>query len=199
MLSYIDNFIIFKNIKMKTFKFYSILLLFVLCFNSSYACDLLDIEIGENKSSLENIFGEIPESRYLEGDNKRVNLISKITHQVDGFCEDRDVFGNVLMHAYIVDNTVGAFELEVLGKSKSKDGKENNSDLLNKYVQLNFGEINTEDKSWPGYKFWDVGNKYIYYYKIKQLDNTVDEGVVVTSHEYFDVLSSNEDINELPE
>ena len=71
---------------MKTFKFYSLLLSFVLCFNSSYACDLLDIEIGENKSSLENIFGEIPESRYLEGDNKRVNLIQKITHQVDGFC-----------------------------------------------------------------------------------------------------------------
>ena len=48
MLSYIDNFIIFKNIKMKTFKFCSLLLSFVLCFNSSYACDLLDIEIGEN-------------------------------------------------------------------------------------------------------------------------------------------------------
>ena len=46
---------------MKTFKFYSILLLFVLCFNSSYACDLLDIEFGENKSSLENIFNEIDE------------------------------------------------------------------------------------------------------------------------------------------
>ena len=65
--------------------------------------------------------------------------------------------------------------------------------MLNKYVQSSFGAVNTEDKSWPGYKFWNFGNKQIYYYKIKNIDKEIIEGVAVTSPDYFEVLLEQEE------
>ena len=61
---------------MKTFKFYSLLLSFVLCFNSSYACDLLDIEIGENNHLL-----KIYLVKYLKVDIWRVIIKELILSQ----------------------------------------------------------------------------------------------------------------------
>ena len=182
---------------MKKIKFILLILFLSLCHNNSYACDLLGIEIGENKSSIKNIFGELPESQYIKDENnvKQTSLIAKYTDQTFSFCDDINVFGNALMNVYIVDNIIGAFELEVTGPLMSKDNNLIKADALNQYVQSNFGKIDTEDRNWPGYKFWNIGNKQIYYYKIKKLDGEINEGVVVTSPKYFDVLLDMEELD----
>ena len=182
---------------MKKIKFILLILFLSLCHNNSYACDLLGIGIGENKSSIKNIFGELPESQYTKDENnvKQTSIIAKYTDQTSSFCEDINIFGNTLMNVYIVDNIIGAFELEVTGPLMSKNDDLIKEDALNQYVQSNFGKIDTEDRNWPGYKFWNIGNKQIYYYKIKKLDGDIDEGVVVTSPKYFDVLLDMEDLD----
>ena len=185
---------------MKKIKFILLILFLSLCHNNSYACDLLGIGIGENKSSIKNIFGELPESQYIKDENnaKQTSIIAKYTDQTFSFCDDINVFGNTLMNVYIVDNIIGAFELEVTGPLMSKNGDLIKEDALNQYVQSNFGKIDTEDKNWPGYKFWNIGNKQIYYYKIKKLDGEINEGVVVTSPKYFDVILEMEEVNVFP-
>ena len=182
---------------MKKIKFILLILFLSLCHNNSYACDLLSIGIGENKSSIKNIFGELPESQYVKDENnsKKIALVAKYTDQTFSFCDDINVFGNALMNVYIVDNIIGAFELEVTGPLMTKDNNLIKADALNQYVQSNFGKIDTEDRNWPGYKFWNIGNKQIYYYKIKKLDGDIDEGVVVTSPKYFDVLLDMEELD----
>ena len=185
---------------MKKIKFILLILFLSLCHNNSYACDLLGIGIGENKSSIKNIFGELPESQYIKDENnmKQTSIIAKYTDQTFSFCEDINIFGNTLMNVYIVDNIIGAFELEVTGPLMSKNGDLIKEDALSQYVQSNFGKIDTKDKNWPGYKFWNIGNKQIYYYKIKKLDGEINEGVVVTSPKYFDVILEMEEVNVFP-
>ena len=182
---------------MKKIKFILLILFLSLFHNNSFACDLLSIGIGENKSSIKNIFGELPESQYVKDENnlKKIALVAKYTDQTFSFCDDINVFGNALMNVYIVDNIIGAFELEVTGPLMTKDNNLIKADALNQYVQSNFGKIDTEDRNWPGYKFWNIGNKQIYYYKIKKLDGDIDEGVVVTSPKYFDVLLDMEELD----
>ena len=93
---------------MKKIKFILLILFLSLCHNNSYACDLLGIGIGENKSSIKNIFGELPESQYIKDENnvKQYSLIAKYTDQTFSFCDDINVFGNALMNVYIVDNII---------------------------------------------------------------------------------------------
>ena len=50
-----------------------------------------------------------------------------------------------------------------------KDNDQSKKGLLKQYVQANFGTFDTESRSWPGYKFWNVGDKQIFYYKISNL------------------------------
>ena len=79
---------------MKKIKFILLILFLSLCHNNSYACDLLGIGIGENKSSIKNIFGELPESQYIKDENnvKQYSLIAKYTDQTFSFCDDINVF-----------------------------------------------------------------------------------------------------------
>ena len=44
----------------------------------------------------------------------------------------------------------------------------------------------------PGYKFWNIGGKQIFYYKIIDKNNEISEGVAVTSPKYYDVLLDEE-------
>lgn len=199
MLSYYNILIKLKKF-MSKIKIYLLILFLTFSHNSLLACDLLGIGIGEDKSTVKNLFGELPESQYVKDQNDviKFNLVKKYTDQPISFCDDMNVFGNVLMSVYIVDNKVGAFELEVTGPLISKNGDLIKANALNQYVQSNFGEIDTEDKNWPGYKFWNIGNKQIYYYKMKKISNITKEGVVVTSPKYFEVLLANEDVDEVP-
>jgi hypothetical protein len=120
--------------------------------------------------------------------------VSKVTGPVsvyiaekNSFCEDID-FGEVLIKGYVVNNKVGAVEIEVQNGSNND---ESNKGLLNQYVQANFGAIDTE-KNWAGYKYWTIGEKKIYYYKIKSNTGEIIEGVAVTSQNYSDVLIEGE-------
>ena len=178
---------------MKKIKFILLILFLSLCHNNSYACDLLSIGIGENKSSIKNIFGELPESQYVKDENnpKKIALVAKYTDQTFSFCDDINVFGNALMNVYIVDNIIGAFELEVTGPLMTKDNNLIKADALNQYVQSNFGPLDTEN-NWAGYKHWTIGEKKIYYYKIKSNTGEIIEGVAVTSQNYSDVLIEGE-------
>ena len=165
----------------------------------SWACDLLSIDIGSNKSSIENIFGTFEEEQsQIEevigttrgtGSAGLAGEVFIYFTEKRAFCEDID-FGDVLIKGYVVNNKVGAVEIELQnGQNNDQSAK----GLLNKYVQSSFGAINTEDKSWPGYKFWNFGNKQIYYYKIKNIDKEIIEGVAVTSPDYFEVLLEQEE------
>ena len=165
----------------------------------SWACDLLSIDIGSNKSSIENIFGTFEEEQsQLEeiiGTTRGTGSLGLAGEvfiyftEKRAFCEDID-FGDVLIKGYVVNNKVGAVEIEL---QNGKDNDQSKKGLLKQYVQANFGTFDTENRSWPGYKFWNIGDKQIFYYKIKDKNNEISEGVAVTSPKYFDVLLEDED------
>jgi len=183
-------------------KYFLTLLLSLTLFvtQKSWACDLLAIDIGSDKSTIENIFGTIdeesmdntssqgePVGTLKSGDSKVTGPVSVYIAEKNSFCEDID-FGEVLIKGYVVNNKVGAVEIEVQNGSNND---ESNKGLLNQYVQANFGAIDTE-KNWAGYKYWTIGEKKIYYYKIKSNTGEIIEGVAVTSQNYSDVLIEGE-------
>ena len=111
----------------------------------------------DNTSSQGELVGTLK-----SGESKVTGPVSVYIAEKNSFCEDID-FGEVLIKGYVVNNKVGAVEIEVQNGSNND---ESNKGLLNQYVQANFGAIDTE-KNWAGYKYWTIGEKKIYYYKIK--------------------------------
>ena len=109
----------------------------------SWACDLLSIDIGSNKSSIENIFGTIEdEQSQIEGvlgttrgsgSSGLGGDVSVYVTEKNAFCEDID-FGEVLIKGYVVNNKVGAVEIEV---QNGKDNDQSKKGLLKQYVQAN--------------------------------------------------------------
>ena len=184
--------------------FFVFLLIFTL-FRSqtSWACDLLSIEIGSDKKTIENIFGSIDteemanSANQLKGDNSssRSNElegvggpVTVLVSEKNAFCEDIN-FGEVIIKGYVVNNKVGAVEIEV---QNGPNNDQSNNGLLNQYVQANFGKLDTESNQWSGYKFWDIAGKQIYYYRIKSNNGEIIEGVAVTSQKYFSVLMEDD-------
>jgi len=183
-------------------KYFLTLLLSLTLFitQKSWACDLLAIDIGSDKSTIENIFGTI-DGESIDNTSSQGELVgtpksneSKVTGPVsvyfaekNSFCEDIDL-GEVLIKGYVVNNKVGAVEIEV---QNGTNNDESNKGLLNQYVQTNFGVLDTEN-NWSGYKYWTIGEKQIYYYKIKSNVGEIIEGVAVTSLNYSDVLIEGE-------
>ena len=187
---------------MKKFFFIFLLVFSLLRVQNLWACDLLSIEIGSDKSTIENICGKIDDqstyvtdqpggtisrskSSGLEGIGGPVSVY--ITEK-NAFCTDID-FGEVIIKGYVVNNKVAAVEIEVQNGSNNDQSQEG---LLNQYVQTNFGQIDTESNQWGGYKFWDIAGKQIYYYKIKSNSGEIIEGVAVTSQQYFEVLMEDD-------
>ena len=191
MLSNKNNFIILnlKNI-MKKIEILLMVLFFTLFFNQSQACDLLDIDIGGDKSSIENIFGEIEDISLDENNNEKKNLpiVNEYDALGESFCEDINL-GEVLITGYVKNNIIGALRIEV---QNGETNEESEKGLLKTYMQSNFGEIDTESDNWQGYKLWNIGDKIINYYKIKNTIGEIREGVVVTSREYYEVLFTYE-------
>ena len=95
--------------------------------------------------------------------------VTVLVSEKNAFCEDIN-FGEVIIKGYVVNNKVAAVEIEVQNGPDNDQSKEG---LLNKYVQTSFGQVDTENNQWGGYKFWDIAGKQIYYYKIKS-NNDVD-------------------------
>ena len=143
---------------MKKFKIsILVILLNVLMIKSIEACDLLSVNIGGDKSTLN--FIEI---------------------------EDEDIdFGNVILKTYISGNIIGAVEIKV---QNGTDNEESKKGLIKGYAERNFGNLDMESELWNGYKIWDIGSKQIYYYAYESKNQPTDEGIVVTSKKYYDVL-----------
>ena len=183
---------------MKKFFFIFLLVFSLLRVQNLWACDLLSIEIGSDKSTIENIFGNIDDQSTYVTDQPGGTISRSKSSGLEGiggpvsvhvtekkaFCADID-FGEVIIKGYVLNNRVAAVEIEVQNGPNNDQSKEG---LLNQYVQTNFGQIDTESNQWGGYKFWDIAGKQIYYYKIKSNSSEIIEGVAVTSPQYFEVL-----------
>ena len=91
-----------------------ILLVFTFSISKSLACDLLSINIGSNKSSIENIFGKIDDTELTisqtettrSGETNIGGEVSVYMSSKDAFCNEID-FGEVLIKGYVVNNKVG--------------------------------------------------------------------------------------------
>ena len=119
------------------------------------ACNLLSVNIGGDKSSTD-IFGIIEDDEIDEDTNVNV-----FTSNIDAFCTDIN-FGEVLVKLYVMDNKVGAVEIEVMN---GPDNEESKKGLLRSYVESNFGGLDLESVEWSGYKIWEIHSKQILYYK----------------------------------
>ena len=155
-----------------------VILLNVLMIKTIEACDLLSVNIGGDKSTL-NFYGEIYDDE-LDPDSS----VTVFESTIDSFCTDID-FGNVLLKIYITGNIIGAVEIAV---QNGIDNEETKRGLLKGYAESNFGNLDMESEEWNGYKIWDIGSKQIYYYAYERDNRPTDEGIVVTSKSYFDVL-----------
>ena len=80
---------------------------------------------------------------------------------------------------------IGAVEIKVINGT---DNEESKKGLIKGYAESNFGNLDMESELWNGYKIWDIGSKQIYYYAYESKNQPTDEGIVVTSKKYYDVL-----------
>ena len=165
---------------MKKFKIsILVILLNVLMIKSTEACDLLSVNIGGDKSTL-NFYGEIYDDE-IDPDSS----VTVFESTIDSFCTDID-FGNVLLKIYITGNsTIGAVEIAV---QNGTDNEETKRGLLKGYAESNFGNLDMDSEEWNGYKIWDIGSKQIYYYAYEKNNQPTEEGIVVTSKRYYEVL-----------
>ena len=164
---------------MKKFKIsILVILLNVLMIKSIEACDLLSVNIGGDKSTL----------NFIEIEDEDIDLDSSVTvfeTTIDSFCTNIDL-GNVILKTYITcKGKIGAVEIKV---QNGTDNEESKKVLIKGYAESNFGNLDMESELWNGYKIWDIGSKQIYYYAYESKNQPTDEGIVVTSKKYYDVL-----------
>ena len=155
-----------------------VILLNVLMIKTIEACDLLSVNIGGVKSTLDFM---VIEDEDLDYDSS----VTVFESDINSFCTDID-FGNVILKTYITGSgTIGAVEIEV---QNGTDNEETKKGLIRAYAESNFGNLDMESELWNGYKFWDIGSKQIYYYAYESKNEPTDEGIVVTSKKLYHVL-----------
>ena len=162
------------------------LIIFLLGFqNIGVACDVLDINIGGDKSEAEEYFGPIE----IEEENKEIVTI--FTGEAETFCPDSD-FGNTFVNIYILEDKIAGVSLQV---QNSSDNEESERQVLYNYVIARYGDIeNSSDPNWIGYKAWTEGNKEMGYSKnINQSTAAfIVEELLVSSSEYISSVIDNE-------
>jgi hypothetical protein len=168
---------------MKKFKIaFLVILLNVLMIKAIEACDLLSVNIGGDKSTI-NFFGVLDDEDIDEDDT-----VTIFESTIDPFCTDID-FGNVILKMYITaDSKIAAVEIVV----QNADNEESKKGLLKAYAESNFGNLDMESEEWNGYKFWDIGSKLIYYYLYERDNQPTSEGIAITSKRYYPVLASDQ-------
>ena len=159
-----------------------ILLLNLLMTASSKACNLLNIDIGADKSSVEDIFGTIEDEDISDFYN-----VTKFYSPIEFFCEEVEL-GNALINGYILNKKVGAVEIEV---QNGPDNEESKSKLVRNYVIANFGSVDPESKDWQGYKMWEIEDKQVYYF-YRKYRGYIYESVAVTNSEFYRALADDE-------
>ena len=169
---------------MKKFKItILVILLNVLMIKAIEACDLLSVNIGGDKSTI-NFFGSLDDEDIDKDSN-----VTLFVSQIDAFCTDID-FGEVLLNMYITgDSKIGAVEIVVQNGPNNEESKKG---LLKAYAESNFGNLDMESEEWNGYKFWDIGSKLIYYYLYERDNQPTSEGIAITSKRYYPVLASDQ-------
>jgi|TARA_Y100000294_G_C8505367_1_gene316519 hypothetical protein len=168
---------------MKKFKIaFLVILLNVLMIKAIEACDLLSVNIGGDKSTI-NFFGVLDDEDIDEDDT-----VTIFESTIDPFCTDID-FGNVILKMYITAaSKIAAVEIVV----QNADNEESKKGLLKAYAESNFGNLDMESEEWNGYKFWDIGSKLIYYYLYERDNQPTSEGIAITSKRYYPVLASDQ-------
>ena len=171
-------------------------LVFLLSFNKvGFACDLLSINIGGNKSEIEKYFGtfEVDNGERdvdIEADKEEeLNDITTVSIGTDLFCPDINL-GETLFHAFIVNDKIAGISIEVLNGTNNEESKKQ---LLYNYVTSNYGSIeNSSDQNWTGYKTWSIGGREIIYSKMYHREKFLIEEVKVSNVEYMSYLTDNE-------
>ena len=167
-----------KNLKLIFVAFLFNLLMTV----SGKACNLLSIDIGGDKSTVEDIFGTIDDEDISDFYN-----VTKFYSPIKVFCVEVQL-GNAVINGYIFDNKVCAVEIEV---QNGPDNEESKSKLVRNYVIANFGSVDPESKDWQGYKMWEIEDKQIYYF-YRKYRGVIYESVAVTNSKFYRALADDE-------
>ena len=90
---------------------------------ASLACNLLGINIGGDKSEIEEYFGTIEiDEESDEGNEEKLSDITTVSMGTDLFCPDVNL-GNSIMHAFIVDDKIAGVSIEVVNGTNNEESK----------------------------------------------------------------------------
>jgi len=159
---------------------------FYLALNSfSLACDLLSIDIGADKSKIEEyIGGGFGDEVEVDEDEVKPSVIIA-SGDIENFCKN-GTFGFAEFKAYIADDKIAGVAIQV---SNGEGNEESKKKLLYKYVVNKFGAIENSDKpNWIGYKVWQVGGKEVTYYKMLEEEEFLIEELQVTNSKFRDYI-----------
>ena len=195
---------------MNTIKTFIFSLIFALFLNNlSTACDFLGVNIGGNKSEIENYFGAIDDvteaivdeenidEEFTEENNdaNETKTIEGLTVSmpIDDFCSDSNL-GNSIIHAFIVEDKIAGISIEVLNGTNNEESKKR---LLYNYVTSNYGSIEDGDSpNWTGSIKWSISGREIIYTKIYLTENFLLEELQITNSQYMSYLIDNEPFGE---
>ena len=194
---------------MNTIKTFIFSLIFALFLNNlSNACNFLLINIGGNKSEIENYFGPIDDLDGMtvdpvdpENADKASNDANEmqttegliVSAPIDDFCPNSNL-GNAIINAFIVEDKIAGISIEVLNGTNNEESKKR---LLYNYVTSNYGSIEEGDNpNWEGSKKWSISGREIFYSKIYLTENFLVEELQITNSEYMSYLIDNEPFGE---
>ena len=190
---------------MNTIKTFIFSLIFILFFNNlSNACNFLLINIGGNKSEIEDYFGPIDNLDAMtvdlvdpgntdkisnDADETRLRETETVSAPIDDFCPNSNL-GNADIHAFIVEDKIAGISIEILNGTNNAESKKR---LLYNYVTSNYGSIEGGDNpNWEGSKKWSIGGKEVIYSKVYLAENYLVEDLQITNLEYMSYLIDNE-------
>ena len=134
----IKNYILENKMK----KIIYLIIFFLGLQNFCAACDVLDINIGGDKSEAEEYFGPIE----IEEENKE--LVTIFTGEAETFCPDSD-FGSTFVNMYILEDKVVGVSLQV---QNGPDNEESARQVLYNYVIARYGDIENSSLNLRGKK-----------------------------------------------
>ena len=108
---------------MKIIKKTILSLVFFLSLNNlSVACDLLGIDIGGHKSSIENYFGPIEYEESTETEEQLAEKIMIVSTDINSFCPDINLGGSSFK-AIIVNDIIAGVSIEVENGTNNEESK----------------------------------------------------------------------------
>ena len=175
---------------MKIIKKTILSLVFFLSLNNlSIACDLLGINIGGHKSSIENYFGPIEYEESTETEEQLAEKFMIVSTDINSFCPDINL-GSSIFKAIIVNDIIAGVSIEVENGTNNEESKKK---LLYNYVTSNYGSIeNSSNPNWTGYKTWSIGGREIIYSKTYYRKKFLIEKLQISNAEYMPYLIDNE-------